>query len=53
VQRAAQKYVNLSNLQIVAVGDAAKAREILAKYGPVEVFDAEGQPVTDEKKPTP
>ncbi len=56
VQRAAQKYVNLSNLQIVAVGDASKAREILAKYGPVEVFDAEGQPVTSvpgEKKPTP
>ncbi|HKQ51951.1 MAG TPA: pitrilysin family protein, partial [Pyrinomonadaceae bacterium] len=46
VQRAAQRYVNLSNLQIVAVGDASKAREILAKYGPVEVFGAEGQPVT-------
>jgi len=56
VQRAAQRYVNLSNLQIVAVGDASKAREILAKYGSVEVFDAEGQPVTSvpgEKKPTP
>jgi zinc protease len=56
VQRAAQRYVNLSNLQIVAVGDASKAREILAKYGAVEVFDAEGQPVTSvpgEKKPTP
>ena len=53
VQRAAQKYVSLSNLQIVAVGDASKAREVLAKYGTVEVFDAEGQPVTDAKKPTP
>lgn len=52
VQRAAQRYVSLSNLQIVAVGDAAKAREVLAKYGTVEVYDAEGQPVT-EKKPTP
>jgi predicted Zn-dependent peptidase len=52
VQRAAQKYVSLSNLQIVAVGDATKAREVLAKYGTVEVYDAEGQPVT-EKKPTP
>ena len=52
VQRAAQKYVSLSNLQIVAVGDASKAREVLAKYGTVEVYDAEGQPVT-EKKPTP
>jgi zinc protease len=52
VQRAAQRYVSLSNLQIVAVGDASKAREVLAKYGTVEVYDAEGQPVT-EKKPTP
>ena len=53
VQRAAQRYVNLSSLQIVAVGDASKAREVLAKYGAVEVYDAEGQPVTDNKKPMP
>jgi predicted Zn-dependent peptidase len=54
VQRVAQKYVSLSNLQIVAVGDASKAREVLAKYGAVEVYDAEGQPITDTgKKPTP
>ena len=52
VQRAAQKYVSLSNLQIIAVGDASKAREVLAKYGTVEVYDAEGQPMT-EKKPMP
>jgi zinc protease len=52
VQRAAQRYVSLSNLQIVAVGDASKARDVLGKYGTVEVYDAEGQPVT-EKKPTP
>jgi predicted Zn-dependent peptidase len=45
VQRAAQKYVDLDKLQIVAVGDAAKARDILARYGTVEVFDAEGKPV--------
>jgi hypothetical protein len=30
---------------VVAVGDAAKAREVLAKYGKVEVFDAEGKPI--------
>ena len=52
VQRAAQKYVSLENLQVVAVGDASKAREVLSKYGTVEVFDAEGQPVTEGKKPT-
>ena len=46
VQRAAQKYIDLGHLQVVAVGDASKAREVLAKYGKVEVFDAEGKPVT-------
>ena len=45
VQRVAQKYIDLGHLQVVAVGDAAKARDVLAKYGKVEVFDAEGKPV--------
>jgi predicted Zn-dependent peptidase len=45
VQRVAQKYVDLDHMQIVAVGDAAKTRTILAKYGTVEVYDAEGKPV--------
>jgi predicted Zn-dependent peptidase len=46
VQRVAQKYVDLDHMQIVAVGDAAKTRTILAKYGTVEVYDAEGKPVS-------
>jgi len=46
VQMAAKKYIDLGHLQVVAVGDAAKAREILAKYGKVELYDAEGHPVT-------
>ena len=46
VQKAAQKYIDLGHLQVVAVGDAAKAREILAKYGKVELYDAEGKLVT-------
>lgn len=45
VQRAAQKYIDLGHLQVVAVGDASKAREVLAKYGKVEEFDADGRPV--------
>ena len=45
VQRAAQKYIDLNHLQVVAVGDASKAREVLEKYGKVEVFDADGKPV--------
>ena len=43
MQRVAQKYVDLDHLQIVAVGDAAKTRTVLAKYGTVEVYDAEGK----------
>lgn len=46
VQNAAKKYIDMGHLQVVAVGDAAKAREILAKYGKVELYDAEGKPVT-------
>ena len=45
VQRVAQKYIDLHHLQVVAVGDAAKAREVLEKYGKVEVFDADGKPL--------
>ncbi len=47
VQKAAQKYFDMGHLQVVAVGDAAKAREILAKYGKVELYDADGKPVTE------
>ena len=46
VQRVAQKYIDLGHLQIVAVGDASKARDMLTKYGKVEVFDAEGKPLS-------
>ena len=45
VQRVAQKYIDLEHLQVVAVGDASKAKEVLEKYGKVEVYDADGKPV--------
>jgi len=45
VQRVAQKYIDMGHLQVVAVGDASKTRDILAKYGTVQVFDADGKPV--------
>ena len=44
VQRVAQKYIDLGHLQIVAVSDAAKAKEVLTKFGKVEVYDADGKP---------
>ena len=45
VQRIAQKYIDMGHLQIVAVGDASKTRTVLAKYGTVQEYDADGQPV--------
>jgi hypothetical protein len=40
-----QKYLDMKYLQVVAVGDASKTREILSKYGTVQVFDTEGKPI--------
>lgn len=42
VQRVARKYVPVDNLQLIAVGDAEKIREVVAKFGPVEEYTAEG-----------
>lgn len=44
VQRVARKYIVPDDLQIVAVGDAAKLKPVFDKYGAVQVFDANGQP---------
>ncbi len=43
IKNIAQKYIDLNHLQVVAVGDASKARDVLAKYGKVEVYDADGK----------
>ena len=45
VQRIALKYIDMGHLQIVAVGDASKTRSVLAKYGTVQEYDADGKPV--------
>jgi zinc protease len=50
VQRVAQKYIDLGHLQIVAVGDASKTRAVLAKFGTVVEYDAEGKPVRPVEK---
>ena len=44
VQAAAKRYVDLDHMQWVAVGDRKQIQEVLAKYGPVSVVDAEGKP---------
>lgn len=51
VQEAARKYVDLAHLQIVCVGDGSQAgndhgekiRDLLKKYGTLEVYDADGK----------
>jgi predicted Zn-dependent peptidase len=45
IQKVAQKYIDLKHLQIVAVGDASKTREVLAKFGSVQEYDADGKAV--------
>jgi predicted Zn-dependent peptidase len=43
VEQAAKKYVDLDHLQLVCVGDGKQIEDILKKYGPVEVYDADGK----------
>jgi predicted Zn-dependent peptidase len=43
VRRVARKYLNPETMQLVAVGDREKIKAALEKYGPVEVYDAEGR----------
>jgi len=43
VQAAAKKYVDLDHLQVVCVGDRKQIEDVLKKYGPVEVYDADGK----------
>ena len=42
VQRVARKYVPYDNVQIIAVGDGAKIRDALKKFGPVVETTVEG-----------
>jgi zinc protease len=45
VLRIAKKYINPANAQIVAVGDAAKIKAIMEKYGPITVYDTNGKEI--------
>jgi zinc protease len=49
VQRIAKKHLNLDTIQVVAVGNASQIKPILEKYGPVEVYDAQGKPVNESR----
>lgn len=43
VQAAAKKYVDLSHMQWICVGDRKQVRDALAKYGSVTIVNAEGE----------
>jgi predicted Zn-dependent peptidase len=43
VQQAAQKFVDLEHLQIVCVGNGKQIKDVLKKYGPLEVYDTDGK----------
>jgi zinc protease len=53
VQRMARKYVDLDHLQVVVVGDAKEVREAVAKYGTLELFDADGKAVEVKAEAAP
>ncbi len=50
IQAVTRKYMDLDRLQIVAVGDAKQSRDVLAKFGRVQVFDAEGNVIIADAK---
>jgi zinc protease len=52
VQRVARQYVNPETQQVVVVGDASKIKSLLEKFGPVEVFNADGATVSAAAKGT-
>jgi zinc protease len=47
VQAAARKYLNPAQLQIVAVGEGGKIRDMLKALGPFEEYDADGKKQTN------
>ncbi|HKQ77320.1 MAG TPA: pitrilysin family protein [Blastocatellia bacterium] len=45
VQRIARKYLDLTKLQIVAVGDAKRIADVMKLFGTSELYDTEGKPL--------
>lgn len=43
IQRVAVKYLDPQHLQVVCVGSGKEIKDVLAKYGAVEVYDADGK----------
>ena len=45
VQETAKKYIDLDHLQVVCVGNGKQIKDVLKKYGPLEVYDTNGKKV--------
>ncbi|HET9179209.1 MAG TPA: pitrilysin family protein [Terriglobia bacterium] len=43
VKETAQKYIDLDHLQVVCVGSGKDIKDVLKKYGPIEVYDTNGK----------
>jgi zinc protease len=43
VRQAAKEYIDLDHLQVVCVGDGKQIKDVLKKYGPLEVYDINGK----------
>lgn len=45
VRETARKYIDLDHLQVVCVGDGKQIKDVLKKYGPLEVYDTNGKKI--------
>lgn len=45
VQETAKKYIDLDHLQVVCVGNGKQIKDVLKKYGPLEVYDTNGKKI--------
>jgi zinc protease len=45
VKETANKYIDLDHLQVVCVGNGKQIKDVLKKYGPLEVYDTNGKRV--------
>jgi len=52
VEQMAQKYVQPDKMLVAVVGAASEIKDKLAKFGPVTVYDEDGNPVVEKPAPT-
>jgi zinc protease len=52
IRRAAAKYMNPAKAQIVAVGEREQLVPLLAPFGPITFYNADGKPISREQSPT-